>query len=86
MLRIVLIGLLLIFIARAFWRVIDGIIEGTTGKRKGEIKSGMKLMRDPVCGTHVVAGASLSFTTSGSTYYFCSEKCRNEYQNGFGQQ
>ena len=85
MLRIVLIGLLLIFIARAFWLVIDGIIEGTTGKRKGEIKSGMKLMRDPVCGTHVVAGASLSFTTSGSTYYFCSEKCRSEYQSGFGQ-
>ena len=86
MLRIVLIGLLLIFIARLFWRVVDRIIEGTTGKQKPEIKSGMKLMRDPVCGTHVVAGTSLSFTTSGSTYYFCSEKCRNEYRNGFGQQ
>lgn len=85
MLRIVLIGLLLIFIARAFWRVVDGIIEGATGKRKREIKPGMKLMRDPVCGTHVVAGTKLSFTTGGSTYYFCSEKCRNEYQNGFGQ-
>ncbi len=85
MLRIVLIGLLLIFIARVFWRVVDSIIEGTTGKRKREIKSGMKLMRDPICGTHVVAGTSLSFTTSRNTYYFCSEKCRNEYQNGFGQ-
>jgi YHS domain-containing protein len=39
----------------------------------------VKLQRDPVCGTYVTPGSALTTTAAGTTLYFCSEKCRNEY-------
>jgi YHS domain-containing protein len=81
--RVILIGILLIIVARMFWRLIDGVIEGASGtprrKVRNEVKAGVKLQRDPVCGTFVTPGSSLSLTAGGTTRYFCSEKCRNEY-------
>jgi YHS domain-containing protein len=79
MLRIILIAILLIIVARLFWRVIDGIIEGVSGRPLREVRGRVKLQRDPVCGTYVAPGSALSLTAGGTTQYFCSEKCRNEY-------
>jgi YHS domain-containing protein len=79
MLRIVLLGILLLIVARIFWRLVDGIIEGATGRPRRQVRSGVKLQRDPVCGTYVSPGSALSLTGGGTTQYFCSEKCRNEY-------
>lgn len=79
MLRIILLGVLLIIVARLFWRVIDGIIEGVSGQPRRQVRAGVKLRRDPVCGTYVAPGSALSLTSGGTTQYFCSEKCRNEY-------
>ena len=79
MLRIILLGILLLIVARLFWRVVDGIIEGATGQPRRQVRAGVKLRRDPVCGTYVTPGSSLSLTAGGTTQYFCSEKCRNEY-------
>ena len=78
MFRIILLGVLLIILARMFWRVVDGIIEGASGQRR-QVRAGVKLQRDPVCGTYVAPGTALSLTSGGTTQYFCSEKCRNEY-------
>jgi YHS domain-containing protein len=78
-LRVILIGILLIVIARLFWRLFDAVLEGTSGKPRGHVRAGVKLQRDPVCGTFVAPDASLSLTVRGATQYFCSEKCRNEY-------
>ena len=82
MLRVLLLGLLLIMIARAFWRVIDGVMAGVSGqpsKGRGSRSQAVKLMRDPVCGTFVAPGAALSLTSGGRTHYFCSEKCQAEF-------
>jgi YHS domain-containing protein len=82
MLRFLLIAILLMLIARAFWRVVDGIIEGAGGaERRKQVRPGVKLVRDPVCGTFVTPGGSLSLTSGGSTHYFCSEKCRADYKS-----
>lgn len=78
MLRAILILVLLIIVARLFWRVIDGVLEGASGRRR-QVKGGVKLVRDPVCGTYVAPRNALSLTSGGSTHYFCSEKCRNEF-------
>jgi YHS domain-containing protein len=78
-LRVILLGILLIVVARIFWRVIDAVIEGASGAERRRVRSGVKLQRDPVCGTYVAPGSALTTTTSGTTQYFCSEKCRNEY-------
>jgi YHS domain-containing protein len=81
--RVVLILVLILILAAAFWRVVDGVIEvlgGTTKQRRA--KAGvpaMRLVRDPVCGTHVSPGAAVTKTMKGATYYFCSERCREEF-------
>ena len=79
MLRLILLGVLLIIVARIFWRLVDGIIEGASGRERRQVRSGVKLQRDPVCGTYVTPGSALTTTAAGTTFYFCSEKCRNEY-------
>ena len=81
MLRILLLGLLLILIARAFWRIVDGVIAGAGGRtRRGTSRSqAMKLVRDPVCGTFVAPGAALSLASDGRTHFFCSEECRAKF-------
>lgn len=79
MFRIILLGVLLIIVARLFWRLVDGVIEGASGRTRREVRAGVKLRRDPVCGTYVAPASALSLTSGGTTQYFCSEKCRNEY-------
>ena len=83
MIRVLLMGLLLILIARAFWRVVDGIIAGASGQapRERSRAQAVKLVRDPVCGTFVAPGAALSITSGGRTHYFCSEACRVKFHS-----
>ena len=81
MIRYLLIAILVLLIARAFWRLIDGIMEAAGGTTRSRAKSpAVKLVRDPVCGTFVAPGTSLSLTAGGATHYFCSEQCRAEFQ------
>ena len=87
MIRFLLIAILLLVVARAFWRVMDGIVEaagGSAGRKGGKRGAGaaqaVKLVRDPVCGTHVAPRAALSVTADGTTHYFCSERCRDEFR------
>jgi YHS domain-containing protein len=79
-LRALLIGIVLILVARAFWRVIDGVLEGATGPRR-QVRPGMKLEKDPVCGTYVSPNLALSLTGGGKTHYFCSDTCRDKYRH-----
>jgi YHS domain-containing protein len=83
--RVLLIAILFFVIARTFWRVVDGIIEGASGTPRGRtIKPAMKLVRDPVCGTFVAPKPELSITRRGETQYFCSEKCRDAFSRQQG--
>ncbi len=79
MLRVVLAALLFILVARALWRLVNGVMDAARGTQPGHRSGGaqaVKLVRDPVCGTYVPPRAALSLTSAGSTHYFCSEKCR----------
>jgi YHS domain-containing protein len=38
--------------------------------------SAVKLVRDPVCGTHLSPKGALTLSRGGTTHYFCSEECR----------
>jgi len=80
-LRVLLLGVLLILIARAFWRVVDGVLEAAGGTpRRGRTRApAVKLVRDPVCGTFVSPQSALSTDARGARYYFCSEDCRRKF-------
>lgn len=86
MIRLILIGILILLIARAFWRLVDGIIEaaGGTTRRRGPGRTpaapAVKLVRDPVCGTHVPPSSAVTLAVNGTTHYFCSDTCRDRFR------
>jgi YHS domain-containing protein len=41
---------------------------------------GGELKKDPVCGTYVSTGASVTRRVNGQTLYFCSADCRDKYR------
>ncbi len=80
MIRFILLAILLIIIARMFWRLVDSVIEAARSPREsGGPTPAVKLVRDPVCGTYVPARAALSATAAGTTHYFCSEACKAKF-------
>ena len=78
MIKVLLIAILVLLIARAFWRVVDGILDAAGG-RESRVPP-VKLVRDPVCGTYVAPNPALSLTAGRTTHFFCSEECRSKYR------
>ena len=81
MIRFLLLAILVLLLARAFWRLVDGIMEAAGGTSRTRARTpAIKLARDPVCGTYVTPGTALSLQARGQTYHFCSEECRARFQ------
>jgi YHS domain-containing protein len=80
--RLLLVAILLLLIAWAFWKVVDGIIEAFGGLPNSRKKSPVKLVRDPVCGTWVSPRESLGLRAGDTTHYFCSDSCRAKFAKG----
>jgi len=82
MLRLILLVLLVVFIARSFWRIVDGIIEGASGQRPSSRAptSGVPMARDPVCGTFVLPDRAVTLADGRQRLYFCSTACRDRYR------
>jgi YHS domain-containing protein len=82
MLRLLLILGLIIFLGRAFWQLVDGIVEGATGRapRSAARSRGIAMARDPVCGTFVVPERAVAISVGGQPVYFCSTACRDRYR------
>jgi YHS domain-containing protein len=81
--RLLLICLLVLFVARAVWRLLSGVVEGATaaGPRASRAPDrGTRMVRDPICGTFVVQSRALSADSRGETAWFCSEDCRRTWQ------
>ena len=64
MIRALLLTIVVLLLARAFWRVVDGILEAASGRPERRANP-VKLVRDPVCGTYVSPGSALSLTAKG---------------------
>ena len=83
MVRLVLLLVLIVFIARAFWRLVDGVVEGVTGRfRQPNVQvRGVHMVRDPVCGTYVVPDRAVAITDGRRQLFFCSTTCRDKYRS-----
>jgi hypothetical protein len=82
MLRYLLLLILIVFVARAFWRLVDGIMEGARGvsPKSSTPQRSVQMVRDPVCGTFVVPGRALTISDGSRQLHFCSEACRDKYR------
>ncbi len=85
MLRYLLLLILFAIVARAFWRVVDGVLEGMRGAppqagRAATPAPGVSMARDPVCGTFVVRDRAITIGAGDRRLYFCSVACRDKYQ------
>ena len=47
---------------------------------KPDVVAGGELKKDPVCGTYVSTGASVTRTVNGQLLHFCSKECRDKYR------
>ena len=82
MFRLALFLILAVFVARAFWRLVDGVIEGMSGQPAGASREirGVQMARDPVCGTYVVPDRAVAVSDGGRQVFFCSTLCRDKYR------
>jgi YHS domain-containing protein len=82
--RLALFVILAFFVARALWRLLDGVIEGATGgsRRRGGQgpQRGVQMVRDPVCGTFLVPDRALTLVDGRTQLFFCSDACRDAYR------
>jgi YHS domain-containing protein len=73
--------LLILAVIRALWRLGKGMLEGAGYQRvDGPKNVGVKLERDPVCGTYVSPSTALVLRMGGETRYFCSDRCRRTWE------
>ncbi len=83
MLRLALLLVLFAVVARAFWRLVDGIVEGLTGQPPRSSQPPARrisMQRDPVCGTFVVPEHAVRLADGARVLYFCSARCRDAYR------
>ena len=87
LLRALLVFLFFVFLARAAWRLIEGVLRGAAGgpeapaggRRGPAAPAAVKMAQCPVCGTYVVPGKALTGVSKGAPVYFCSEACRARF-------
>jgi hypothetical protein len=85
LLRFVLFVVFAVIVARAFWRLVDGIVEGLGGRapRSRNVPGrGVQMVRDPVCGTFLLPDHALTLVDGRGRLFFCSDSCRAKYQAG----
>ena len=81
--RFLIWALLLLVVWRALRSLLSGIVQGASAPppppasppEKGEL-----MVRDPVCGTFVLPSRSVSMRDRSGTHHFCSDRCRQAYQ------
>jgi YHS domain-containing protein len=84
LLRVALFIILAFVVSRAFWRLLDGIIDGASGRprggRGGVPDRSVQMVRDPVCGTFLLPDRAVTIADGRGQVYFCSTACRDKYR------
>jgi YHS domain-containing protein len=65
---------------RLLWKVAQATLQGMGYQRPGETGQSVGLVRDPTCGTFVLPSSAVTSGSGSNTRYFCSEKCRSDYE------
>jgi len=84
LLRAVLEFVFLLLAARAFWRLLGGIVQGMTNGQPREVHAPQQpvpMVRDPVCGTFVLPDRAVTISDGRGRVHFCSTACRDAYRS-----
>jgi YHS domain-containing protein len=73
---LVMVGLSLL---RAFMNPNKSSRQQEPERKATKVAQGGKLVKDPVCGTYVTPDGSLTTSSDGESYFFCSEDCQNKF-------
>ncbi len=67
--------------ARALRQVLGGIAQGMRGEGRASrrIDEGVRMVRDPMCGTFVIPASALAVRDANGLHHFCSDKCRDAF-------
>jgi YHS domain-containing protein len=70
-----------LLVARSIRGLIGGIAEGMGGgrSRTGSPERGVRMVRDPVCGTFVIPADAVAVRDADGLHHFCSDKCRKTF-------
>jgi YHS domain-containing protein len=86
LLRALLIFLFFVLLARAVWRLLEGVVRGAMGgapgagvRPAGQAPAAVKMAQCPVCGTYIVPAKALTGVSHGQVLYYCSETCRGKH-------
>jgi hypothetical protein len=86
LLRALLLGLFFAFLARAAWRLLEGVVRGAMGnapdagrRQAGPPQATVKMAQCSVCGTYVLPAKALTGVARGQVTYYCSEACRGKH-------
>ena len=71
--------ILILIVLRILYKFGRALLEGAGLLPTRTQESSMGLVRDPICGVFVVPSQALTSRSAGTTAYFCSEKCRKEW-------
>ena len=80
----ILLPLLVFALLRSFLRSLfqtkKDVTRSAPEQARPTVFAGGELKKDPVCGTYVSAGASVTRTVNGQLLHFCSKECRDKYR------
>jgi YHS domain-containing protein len=78
LIRFLLLSIVLTLILRAvrqfFASVAQGMQQGPRPPRV--VQEGVRMVRDPICGTYILPTNALATRDEHGLHYFCSDKCR----------
>jgi YHS domain-containing protein len=81
MVRLLLFAILGYVLWRLLWSAAKATFEGMGYQPPGAKGQSVGLVRDPMCGTFVLPSSAVTSGTGPKTRYFCSEKCRRDYED-----
>ena len=80
----ILLPLLVFALLRSFFRSLfparRDVSRPAPTPSQPDVVAGGELKKDPVCGTYVSTGASVTRTVNGQLLHFCSKECRDKFR------
>ena len=79
--RVILYLFLVLLVARALRQLFGGLAQGMRGDAhpSRRVDQGVRMARDPVCGTFVIPAGALAVRDADGLHHFCSAKCRDAF-------